>query len=176
MLKVNEIFPSIQGEGSQAGQGMVFVRLSGCNLECAYCFPAHTKIATPEGNRPIQDIKTGDYILGYDSDTGSVIMSIATGLHQRQVDREEMLHIGTESKYKSIYTTKEHPFYIRDQWIKASDIAMGDEIYTIDNNYQMTFNNPMRQPLIAAKVGKSIQQYYERNPSLKAKSDIFITF
>ena len=44
MLKVNEIFPSIQGEGSQAGQGMVFVRLSNCNLSCEYCDTKyHTK-------------------------------------------------------------------------------------------------------------------------------------
>ena len=37
MLKVNEIFYSIQGESSYAGQPCVFIRLTGCNLRCSYC-------------------------------------------------------------------------------------------------------------------------------------------
>ena len=37
MWKVNEIFHSIQGEGSRAGQAMTFIRLAGCNLRCPYC-------------------------------------------------------------------------------------------------------------------------------------------
>lgn len=37
MLKINEIFYSIQGESSRAGEPCVFVRLTGCNLRCSYC-------------------------------------------------------------------------------------------------------------------------------------------
>jgi 7-carboxy-7-deazaguanine synthase len=37
MLKVNEIFHSIQGESSKAGLPCVFVRLTYCNLRCTYC-------------------------------------------------------------------------------------------------------------------------------------------
>jgi 7-carboxy-7-deazaguanine synthase len=36
-LRVCEIFASIQGESSYAGFPCVFVRLSGCNLNCRYC-------------------------------------------------------------------------------------------------------------------------------------------
>lgn len=36
-LIVNEIFYSIQGESLHAGLPCVFVRLTGCNLRCAYC-------------------------------------------------------------------------------------------------------------------------------------------
>jgi len=36
-LKINEIFYSIQGESLYAGLPCVFVRLTGCNLRCAYC-------------------------------------------------------------------------------------------------------------------------------------------
>jgi 7-carboxy-7-deazaguanine synthase len=37
MLKINEIFYSIQGESSFAGYPCVFIRLTGCNLRCSYC-------------------------------------------------------------------------------------------------------------------------------------------
>ncbi len=37
MLKVNEIFKSIQGESTFAGLPCAFVRLAGCNLRCSFC-------------------------------------------------------------------------------------------------------------------------------------------
>lgn len=37
MLKVNEIFHSIQGESRYAGLPCVFIRLTYCNLRCNYC-------------------------------------------------------------------------------------------------------------------------------------------
>ena len=37
MLKVNEIFKSIQGESSYSGLPCIFIRLTGCNLRCVYC-------------------------------------------------------------------------------------------------------------------------------------------
>lgn len=37
MLKINEIFYSIQGESTYAGRRCVFVRLTYCNLRCTYC-------------------------------------------------------------------------------------------------------------------------------------------
>lgn len=37
MLKVNEIYYSVQGESSKVGLPTVFVRLTYCNLRCSYC-------------------------------------------------------------------------------------------------------------------------------------------
>ena len=37
MIKVNEIYYSIQGESTFAGLPCVFVRLTYCNLRCSYC-------------------------------------------------------------------------------------------------------------------------------------------
>ena len=37
MLKISEIFYSLQGEGHNAGMPAIFVRLSGCNKRCGWC-------------------------------------------------------------------------------------------------------------------------------------------
>ena len=41
MLKVNEIYASIQGESSYTGLPCVFIRLTGCNLRCSWCDTAY---------------------------------------------------------------------------------------------------------------------------------------
>jgi 7-carboxy-7-deazaguanine synthase len=48
MLKVTEIYKSIQGESRLAGWPCVFVRLAGCNLHCGYCDTAYAQVAGKE--------------------------------------------------------------------------------------------------------------------------------
>ncbi|MDZ7766240.1 MAG: radical SAM protein [Melioribacteraceae bacterium] len=59
MLKINEIYYSIQGESTKAGLPCVFIRLTYCNLRCTYC---DTEYAFYEGydqsiDSVIEDVK-----------------------------------------------------------------------------------------------------------------------
>src|SRR5918994_158222 len=54
MLTVNEIFHSIQGESTFAGEPCVFVRLTACDLRCSWCDTAYA--FTDGGKRELDDV------------------------------------------------------------------------------------------------------------------------
>jgi 7-carboxy-7-deazaguanine synthase len=47
MLKINEIFETIQGEGRYTGIPSVFIRLQGCPVGCPWCDTQHTWAIDP---------------------------------------------------------------------------------------------------------------------------------
>lgn len=57
MLTINEIFYSIQGESTRAGLPCVFVRLTACDLRCAWC---DTPYAFTEGRKMAIDEVVAD--------------------------------------------------------------------------------------------------------------------
>ncbi len=52
-LKINEIFPSIHGEGLRQGEPTLFIRFSECNLKCDFC---DTKYAWRAGQEMTIDL------------------------------------------------------------------------------------------------------------------------
>ena len=80
-MKINEIFYSIQGEGSTMGIPTVFVRLTGCNLACRWC---DTKYAWTDG-----DEMTIDRILDRVREYGCQQICITGGepLHQAETPK-----------------------------------------------------------------------------------------
>jgi len=71
MLTVTEIFHSIQGESSFAGMPCVFVRLTGCDLRCAWC---DTPYAFTEGRK----MSVADVLAAVD-ETGCPLVEITGG-------------------------------------------------------------------------------------------------
>jgi 7-carboxy-7-deazaguanine synthase len=57
MLTINEIFHSVQGESTYAGQPCVFVRLTACDLRCSWC---DTPYAFYEGSKRSLDDVIGE--------------------------------------------------------------------------------------------------------------------
>src|SRR5512134_2507961 len=62
MLTINEIFHSIQGESTRAGEPCVFVRLTACDLRCSWC---DTPYAFHEGRKMTLDEVVAQ-VRGYD--------------------------------------------------------------------------------------------------------------
>jgi 7-carboxy-7-deazaguanine synthase len=60
MIKINEIYLSVQGESSHTGLPCVFVRLTGCNLRCVWCDTAYAfhEGKTQSIDQTLKDIKS----------------------------------------------------------------------------------------------------------------------
>lgn len=54
---VNEIFYSIQGEGYFTGKPMVFVRFSGCNINCDFCDTDHSGSIEMDESQILEKVK-----------------------------------------------------------------------------------------------------------------------
>lgn len=54
--KINELFETLQGEGSFTGQPSIFIRLQGCPVGCSWCDTKHTWEVKPQLQIPINDL------------------------------------------------------------------------------------------------------------------------
>jgi 7-carboxy-7-deazaguanine synthase len=106
VLRVNEIFHSIQGESAHAGLPCVFVRLTGCNLRCKWC---DTEYAFHEG----QEMSVDDVVSEVDRHGCSLVevtggepllQEDATTLMARLLDRgyRVMLETGGSLPIESV--------------------------------------------------------------------------
>lgn len=119
VLKVNEVFASIQGEGAYAGHPVIFVRLVGCNRSCSFC-----------------DTKYHTSIMGYDiwapilfSEIGHMVskMGVATIVFTGGEPTEQMVALkGFIEGLRSVYKPEVLQFHLEtngDSAICVKDLA-----------------------------------------------------
>lgn len=97
MLKINEIFKSIQGESSHAGLPCIFVRLTGCNLRCTYC---DTEYAFYEG----KEMSVADVVKAVEG-CGISLVEITGGEPLLQKEVYPLMQALLEKKYTVMLET-----------------------------------------------------------------------
>ena len=87
MYKVNEIFETLQGEGYFTGNPVIFIRLQGCPVECAWCDTKQTWAINPEDETVFSNItrKYGDSALWANGTTAEIVNYIKTHYTAKQV-------------------------------------------------------------------------------------------
>ena len=100
MLTVNEIFHSIQGESTYAGEPCVFVRLTACDLRCRWC---DTPYAFHEGRK-----MTLDEVIAQVEAYGCPTVEITGGEPLLQADVHPLMQRLIESGKKVLLETGGH--------------------------------------------------------------------
>lgn len=120
MRRINEIFYSLQGEGTHAGVPSVFVRFAGCNLRCSFCDTAH------QSGVNMTDAEIIEYINSYPAEW-IVLTGGEPSLHIDD-DFIKALHIATGKKI-AIETNGTRQLPPEIDWVTFSPkIGMTDPI------------------------------------------------
>ena len=99
------------------------------------CFPAGTLVATPEGEKPIGEVKTGDRMLTENPKTGEVEAERVEAVHHDPPTWVMAIDLADGS---SVEVTPEHPFWVDrgsnfagPGWLKAGELRIGDQLRTV---------------------------------------------
>jgi Pretoxin HINT domain len=92
------------------------------------CFVAGTLIQTRDGEKAIQDIQIGDWVLSDDPNTpGDIEYKQVVQTFNHETNYLVDVYIGGEK----ITTTENHPFWVQDVgWVAARDLSAGAQLET----------------------------------------------
>lgn len=130
--KVAEIFASIQGEGRWVGRKQVFVRFTGCNLNCAYCDTRTNLVTRAAIERP-----PGTGVIDY----------IDGELSARQTADAVKSLILPENSYHCISLTGGEPLLAGADFINEFADAVADTGIPIHLETNGTLPGPLREVL-----------------------------
>lgn len=90
------------------------------------CFPAGTKILTPNGEKELQCLKVGDIITSYNRNTGNTENKPILNLFKHKAKRIVKVKL---SNKKEIICTSNHPFFTKDrEWVSAGCLRSDDYV------------------------------------------------
>jgi hypothetical protein len=95
----------------------------------AVCFVAGTKVLTPTGERAIESLGVGEFVLASDPESGVIKPCSILQRFEREASAVLDIQVGNEI----ITCTPEHPFWIPGQgWQAANQLQVGDTLLTHD--------------------------------------------
>ena len=95
-----------------------------CNSNIS-CFVAGTKVLTENGYEPIETIKRGSFIYAVNLENNQYELKEVVDTIISYTDELYEIRVGDHI----IETTEKHPFYVIDkEWVKASELAVGDKL------------------------------------------------
>lgn len=130
MIKINEIFYDIEGEGKNAGYPTLFIRVTGCNLRCRWC---DTKYAYYKGKN--YSLK---FLANKINKSPYKFVNITGGeplLYKEQL--KKLLKIVKKSKFITIETNGS--ILIKD--IKVDMVSMDLKLPSSGENEKMLYKN-----------------------------------
>jgi hypothetical protein len=98
-----------------------------CKFGFGKCFVAGTLIRTPDGERPIEEIRVGDKVWAHNLEMGLDELQLVTETFVRTTT--ELFHLTIAGAVVS--TTAEHPFMVHGRgWLDAAFLKVGDLLVT----------------------------------------------
>jgi hypothetical protein len=79
-----------------------------CRLPWEACFAPGTSIATPSGERPIEALRVGDEVWGFDLERRARVASRVSAVHRHEAREVGAVVLGGS---RVLYATANHPFY-----------------------------------------------------------------
>jgi RHS repeat-associated protein len=90
------------------------------------CFVAGTEVKTSEGHKPIEEIEVGELAWAYNEQAKELELREVTAVFIEEA--ETLVKIVTAGQ--EIVTTPNHPFYSEGVWKVASELKVGDELFS----------------------------------------------
>lgn len=88
------------------------------------CFPGETPIATPDGNRPISDIRAGDFVFS------SCGISCVKSVFSKQVESLVTVRLSNGTKFEC---TEDHPVFTEAGWVNAGVLERGQVVFSVED-------------------------------------------
>ena len=122
---------ALDGAADSALSGAVTGAISG-GMSNTYCFVAGTLISTATGEKAIEEIDVGDFVLSETPETEEVAYKRVLNTYVNQTS--ELIHVRIEGE--TVTATPEHPFYSPVKgWTAAVDLRPGDILVTVNGRY-----------------------------------------
>lgn len=157
MRKINEIFYSLQGEGHHEGYPSVFVRFSGCNMQCNFCDTDHEEGIYMDDDAIIRAINlyTADWV-------------VLTGGEPAMHIDEDFIHLLKRATGKkiAIETNGTIPVPVNIDWVTVSPKT------GFDGSGSLPIRVKHANEIKVVDLGQDLNQYF----NLECKGDDTIMY